>query len=137
MRVPLGLDQHFRLGHELGVDHHIVNEAQFDRFQRSLDNVRNITPELDRTEHSAEFVDLVAVCAQFVAAAGRIVPGLRGRHYRHSERETGEVGLAEETAALLRGGEQAVGRVCLPTFTPTPCWPRCWRYARRACGSGS
>jgi hypothetical protein len=36
--------------------------------------------------HGAQFMDLVAACAQFVATAGRIVPNLRGEHYDDAER---------------------------------------------------
>lgn len=56
-------------------------------------------PQLLRMEHSAQFMDLVAACAQFVTTAGRIVPNLRGEHYDDSERDTLGRGLARVRAA--------------------------------------
>jgi hypothetical protein len=50
-------------------------------------------------EHGAQFMDLVAACAQFVATAGRIVPNLRGEHYDDAERDTIGRGLARVRAA--------------------------------------
>lgn len=57
---------------------HAVNEAQFDRFRQQAQFVHEeAAPQLQRMEHSAQFMDLVAACAQFVTTAGRIVPNLR------------------------------------------------------------
>ncbi|WP_232789702.1 DUF6192 family protein [Streptomyces jeddahensis] len=79
---------------------HAVNEAQFDRFRQQAQFVHEeAAPQLQRMEHSAQFMDLVAACAQFVATAGRIVPNLRGEHYDDGERETIGRGLARLRAA--------------------------------------
>ncbi|MEU2867490.1 DUF6192 family protein [Streptomyces mirabilis] len=79
---------------------HAVNEAQFDRFRQQAQFVHEeAAPQLQRMEHSAQFMDLVAACAQFVATAGRIVPKLRGEHYDDGERETIGQGLSRVRAA--------------------------------------
>ncbi|MGP4009881.1 DUF6192 family protein [Streptomyces sp. 4N124] len=79
---------------------HAVNEAQFDRFRQQAQFVhQEAAPQLQRMEHSAQFMDLVAACAQFVATAGRIVPNLRGEHYDDGERETIGRGLSRVRAA--------------------------------------
>jgi len=79
---------------------HAVNEAQFDRFRQQAQFVHEeAAPQLQRMEHSAQFMDLVAACAQFVATAGRIVPNLRGEHYDDGERETIGRGLSRVRAA--------------------------------------
>ncbi|WP_368860502.1 DUF6192 family protein [Streptomyces clavuligerus] len=44
-------------------------------------------------QHSAQFMDLVAACAQFVATVGRIVPGLKGEQYDGAEGDSVERGL--------------------------------------------
>ncbi|MDF3142298.1 MULTISPECIES: DUF6192 family protein [unclassified Streptomyces] len=79
---------------------HAVNEAQFDRFRQQAQFVHEeAAPQLQRMEHSAQFMDLVAACAQFVTTAGRIVPNLRGEHYDDAERGTIGRGLARVRAA--------------------------------------
>ncbi|MFD7447264.1 DUF6192 family protein [Streptomyces sp. NPDC059909] len=79
---------------------HAVNEAQFDRFRQQAQFVQEeAAPQLQRMEHSAQFMDLVAACAQFVTTAGRIVPNLRGEHYDGAERDTTGRGLARVRAA--------------------------------------
>ncbi|MFE0186494.1 DUF6192 family protein [Streptomyces sp. NPDC058989] len=54
---------------------------------------------MQRREHSAQFVDLVAACAQFVTTVGRIVPNLKGEHYDDTERDTIGRGLARVRSA--------------------------------------
>lgn len=79
---------------------HAVNEAQFDRFRQQAQFAhQEAAPQLQRMEHSAQFMDLVGACAQFVATAGRIVPSLRGEHYDDAERDTIGRGLARVRAA--------------------------------------
>ncbi|WP_030683560.1 DUF6192 family protein [Streptomyces cellulosae] len=79
---------------------HAVNEAQFDRFRQQAQFVhQEAAPQLQRMEHSAQFMDLVAACAQFVTTAGRIVPNLRGEHYADAERDTIGQGLSRVRAA--------------------------------------
>ncbi|GEM32585.1 hypothetical protein NN3_35920 [Nocardia neocaledoniensis NBRC 108232] len=116
------------VAYEAMADHtarHAVNAAQIDRTRDALDRVRRSTPAVRRTEHSAEYVDLVGTCQQFVAAASRLVPALRGNDFTDEERErvhantvrvratadwiesavdTGNVGMDDELARLL-GGE--------------------------------
>ncbi|NGO68076.1 DUF6192 family protein [Streptomyces boncukensis] len=104
---------------------HAVNEAQFDRFRQEVQFThQEAAPQLQRMEHGAEFMDLVAACAQFVATAGRIVPNMKGEHYGEAERDTvgrglarvraaadwiegavmrGETGLDEQLAKLMKG----------------------------------
>lgn len=79
---------------------HAVNEAQFDRFRQQAQFVHEeAAPQLQRMEHSAQFMDLVAACAQFVTTAGRIVPNLRGERY-DAERDT----IGRGTFAGMRRG---------------------------------
>ncbi len=79
---------------------HAVNEAQFDRFRQQAQFAREeAVSQLQRMEHSAQFMDLVAACAQFVTTAGRIVPNLKGEHYDDAERDTIGRGLARVRAA--------------------------------------
>ncbi|MET9735757.1 DUF6192 family protein [Streptomyces sp. NPDC006458] len=79
---------------------HAVNEAQFDRFRQQAQFAhQEAAPQLRRMEHSAQFMDLVAACAQFVATAGRIVPNLKGEQYDDAERDTIDRGLARVRAA--------------------------------------
>jgi hypothetical protein len=105
---------------------HLVNDAQFQRFREQTDQVREQVPVLERIEHSADYLDLVAACAQFTATAGRIVPTLRGHRFSENERiaverglarvraaaewiegavATGNVSMDAQLARLLRGGE--------------------------------
>lgn len=54
---------------------HAVNEAQFDRFRQQAQFVhQEAAPQLQRMEHSAQFMDLVAACAQFAATAAGSFP---------------------------------------------------------------
>ncbi|WP_328397970.1 DUF6192 family protein [Nocardia sp. NBC_00416] len=103
---------------------HAVNAAQIDRSSTALGKARERTPEIRRTEHSADYVDLVSACQLFVSAASRIVPNLRGNDFTEEERrrihsntarvratadwvesaaDTGNVGMDDELAQLLRG----------------------------------
>ncbi|MFI5688122.1 DUF6192 family protein [Streptomyces sp. NPDC051636] len=67
-----------------------VNEAQFVQEEAA--------PQLQRMELSAQFMDLVAACAQLVTTAGRIVPNRRGEHYNDAERDAIGRGLARVSA---------------------------------------
>jgi hypothetical protein len=79
---------------------HLVNDAQFQRFRESVDTAREQVPVVQRVEHSADYLDLVAACAQFVATAGRIVPALRGHAFTDDEGTTVQRGLARVRAAV-------------------------------------
>ncbi|MGW3044659.1 DUF6192 family protein [Kitasatospora sp. NPDC001159] len=93
---------------------HLVNDAQFQRFRQQTDQVREQVPALERIEHSADYLDLVAACAQFTATAGRIVPMLRGHRFRDGERSAVERGLARvRAAAEWIEGAVATGNVSL------------------------
>lgn len=78
---------------------HLVNRAQADQARQGTELVRQRTPALQHIEHTREFLDLVGACAQFVASAGRIVPGLRGQNYTEDEKATVQRNLARVRAA--------------------------------------
>ncbi|MEU8548916.1 DUF6192 family protein [Streptomyces roseoverticillatus] len=106
---------------------HAVNRAQTDRSQQQADAFRQEAPAgraVRKIERTEEFLDLVGACHHFVAACGKTVPQLRGRHLSDDERavlaqnvarcravldwietaaETGEVDMDEELARILRG----------------------------------
>ncbi|MFR9774338.1 DUF6192 family protein [Nocardia beijingensis] len=67
---------------------HAVNTAQVDRARQSNERARQRHPVIRKLEHGAEYIELVGMCAQFVAAAGRIVPTLRGHEFTDAERAT-------------------------------------------------
>jgi hypothetical protein len=78
---------------------HQVNRAQVDQSRQGAEIVRQRTPALQQVQHTAEFLDLVGACAQFVASAGRIVPGLRGQNYTGDEKATVQRNVARVRAA--------------------------------------
>lgn len=81
---------------------HLVNRAQVDHARQGAGIARQRTPALQHIEHTVEFLDPVGACAQFVASAGRIVPGLRGQNYTDDEQATAQRSLA-------RGGRPRTG----------------------------
>lgn len=81
------------------VARHAVNRAQADHARQGTELVRQRTAALQHIEHTNEFLDLVGACAQFVASAGRIVPGLRGQNYTDDEQATVQRNLARVRAA--------------------------------------
>ncbi|WP_412740719.1 DUF6192 family protein [Krasilnikovia sp. MM14-A1259] len=78
---------------------HLVNRAQVDHARQGVEIVRQRTPALNQVKHTAEFLDLVGACAQFVASVGRIVPSLRGQDYTPDDRATVHRNLARVRAA--------------------------------------
>jgi hypothetical protein len=91
---------------------HQVNRAQVDHARQGAEIVRQRTPALRHIEHTTEFLDLVGACAQFVASAGRIVPGLRGQNYTDDEKATVQRNLARVRAAAdWIDGAVATGQV--------------------------
>lgn len=83
-----------------------------------------LAPAIRAIDRSVEFLDLVTACHAFVAAAGRVVPGLRDRQFGDDERvlvhenvarvratldwietavDTGKVDVDGELARLLQG----------------------------------
>lgn len=106
---------------------HQVNHAQVERDRQArehFDQTSPIAPAIRNIDRSVEFLDLVTACHAFVAAAGRVVPGLRDRQLGDDERvivhenvarvratldwietavDTGKVDVDGELARLLQG----------------------------------
>lgn len=107
---------------------HQVNHAQAERSRQAREDFERsdhpAAPVVKRLDQSIEFLDLLTACHAFVAAAGRIVPGLRDRQLGEDERDvlhqniarvratvdwvetavdTGRVDMDEALARLLRG----------------------------------
>ncbi|ONK09569.1 hypothetical protein STBA_02690 [Streptomyces sp. MP131-18] len=104
-----------------------VNHAQAERSRQAREHFEDtspVAPAVRRIDRSVEFLDLVTACHSFVAAAGRVVPGLRDRQLGQDERtivhenvarvratldwieqaiDTGKVDMDDELARLLRG----------------------------------
>ncbi|MFI1169088.1 DUF6192 family protein [Streptomyces sp. NPDC020801] len=104
-----------------------VNHAQVERGRQAreeYERTSELAPAIERFKRSSEFLDLVTACHTFVAAAGRVVPGLRGRTVSPEERsllheniarcratldwmehavDTGNVDVDDALARLLRG----------------------------------
>ena len=73
---------------------HAVNTAQVEQSRQAIVCARQRTPAIPRIEHSAQYIELIAMCAQFVASAGRAVPHLRGHTFTVEERETVHTNIA-------------------------------------------
>ncbi|MEU9382434.1 DUF6192 family protein [Streptomyces sp. NPDC048279] len=106
---------------------HQVNRAQVERGQQAREDFEEnnpLAPAIRAIDRSVEFLDLVTACHAFVAAAGRVVPGLRDRQLGDDERvlvhenvarvratldwietavDTGKVDVDGELARLLQG----------------------------------
>ncbi|MFI8242657.1 DUF6192 family protein [Streptomyces sp. NPDC085866] len=106
---------------------HQVNHAQVERSRQSREDFERTSPVAPTVRHidrSMEFLDLVTACHSFVAASGRVVPGLRDRQLSEDERtivhqnvakvratldwietavDTGKVDMDEELTRLLKG----------------------------------
>lgn len=106
---------------------HQVNHAQVERGRQAREHFEDtspVAPAIRGIDRSVEFLDLVTACHSFVAAAGRVVPGLRGRQLGEDERtivhenvarvratldwietagDTGKVDVDGELARLLQG----------------------------------
>ncbi|GAA0703664.1 hypothetical protein GCM10009548_91080 [Streptomyces malaysiensis subsp. malaysiensis] len=104
-----------------------VNHAQTERSRQAREDFERtgpVAPAVRQIDRTVEFLDLVTACHSFVAAAGRVVPGLRDRQLGEDERtivhenvakvratldwidqavDTGKVDMDEELARLLRG----------------------------------
>ncbi|WP_244207373.1 DUF6192 family protein, partial [Streptomyces swartbergensis] len=105
---------------------HQVNHAQVERGRQAredFDENSPVAPAIRSIDRSVEFLDLVTACHAFVAAAGRVVPGMRDRQLGDDERvivhenvarvratldwietavDTGKVDVDDELARLLR-----------------------------------
>ncbi|MEU9256637.1 DUF6192 family protein [Streptomyces sp. NPDC048270] len=83
-----------------------------------------VAPAVKRIDRTVQFLDLITACHAFVAASGRVVPGLRDRQLSEDERvivhenvarvratldwietavDTGKVDVDGELARLLQG----------------------------------
>ena len=106
---------------------HQVNHAQVERGRRARERFEDtspVAPAVRSIDRSVEFLDLVTACHAFVAAAGRVVPGMRDRRLGGDERtivhenvarvratldwietavDTGKVDIDGELARLLQG----------------------------------
>ncbi|MEW1701130.1 DUF6192 family protein [Streptomyces sp. NPDC091278] len=106
---------------------HQVNHAQVERGRQARENFEEtspVAPAIRQIDRTVEFLDLVTACHAFVAAAGRVVPGLRDRELGDDERaivhenvarvratldwietavDTGQVDVDGELARLLQG----------------------------------
>ncbi|MFI0425149.1 DUF6192 family protein [Spongiactinospora sp. 9N601] len=107
-----------------GTAKHMVNRAQIDHAPQAGEVVRQRSPALPKVEHTRDFIELAGACTVFVAAIGRVLPGMRRHRFTADERaaiakqvargratadwieaaaESGEVGMDEGLARLLRG----------------------------------
>nr|WP_245236022.1 DUF6192 family protein [Streptomyces durhamensis] len=106
---------------------HQVNHAQVERGRQAREHFEEtspVAPAIRNIDRSVEFLNLVTACHAFVAAAGRVVPGLRDRRLGDDERtivhenvarvratldwietavDTGKVDVDGELAKLLQG----------------------------------
>jgi hypothetical protein len=106
---------------------HQVNHAQVERGRQAREHFEEtspVAPAIRNIDRSVEFLDLVTACHSFVAASGRVVPGLRDRQLGDDERtivhenvarvratldwietavDTGKVDVDGELAKLLQG----------------------------------
>ncbi|MEW2167268.1 DUF6192 family protein [Streptomyces sp. NPDC007084] len=106
---------------------HQVNHAQVERGRRAREDFEDtspVAPAVKNIDRSVEFLDLITACHAFVAAAGRVVPGMRDRQLGDDERvimhenvarvratldwietavDTGKVDVDDELAKLLQG----------------------------------
>jgi hypothetical protein len=106
---------------------HQVNHAQVEHGRQAREHFEEtspVAPAVRRIDRSVEFLDLVTACHAFVAAAGRVVPGMRDRQLGDDERtivhenvarvratldwietavDTGRVDVDGELARLLQG----------------------------------
>ncbi|MFI9248410.1 DUF6192 family protein, partial [Streptomyces sp. NPDC053086] len=104
-----------------------VNHAQVERGRQAreyFEDTSPVAPAVKNIDRPAEFLDLVTACHSFVAAAGRVVPGMRDRQLGDDERvivhenvarvratldwietavDTGKVDVDGELARLLQG----------------------------------
>ncbi|MCM2416554.1 DUF6192 family protein [Streptomyces sp. RKAG293] len=83
---------------------HQVNRAQVDpgwQAREHFQDTNPVAPAIIRSiERSVEFLDLVTACHAFVAAAGRVVPGMRDRQLDDDERTIVHENVARVRATL-------------------------------------
>lgn len=77
----------------------IVPQVERGRQAREhFEETSPVAPAIPAIDRSVEFLDLVTACHSFVAAAGRVVPGLRDRQLGEDERT-----IVHENVARVRG----------------------------------
>ncbi|MFG2352054.1 DUF6192 family protein [Streptomyces phaeochromogenes] len=82
---------------------HQVNRAQVERGQQAREDFEHnspVAPAIRAIDRSVEFLDLVTACHAFVAASGRVVPGLRDRQLGDDERVIIHENVARVRATL-------------------------------------
>lgn len=86
---------------------HQVNDAQVERGRQAREHFEDtspVAPAIRSIDRSVEFLDLVTACHSFVAAAGRIVPGMRDRQLGDERRpREGDAGLDRDGGRHLQG----------------------------------
>jgi len=81
----------------------MVNHAQVERGRQAREHFEQsdpIAPVVRQLQRTSEFLDLATACHSFVATAGRVVPGLRGRTLSEDERALIHENLARVRATL-------------------------------------
>lgn len=79
---------------------HQVNHAQVERGRQAREHFEEtspVAPAIRNIDRSVEFLDLVTACHAFVAAAGRVVAGMRDRQLGEDERA-----IVHENVARVR-----------------------------------
>lgn len=82
---------------------HQVNRAQVDQGWQAREHFEEtspVAPAIRNIDRSVEFLDLVTACHAFVAAAGRVVPGMRDRQLSDDERVIVHENVARVRATL-------------------------------------
>ena len=82
---------------------HQVNHAQVERGRQareSFEQTSPVAPVVRQIDRTVEFLDLVTACHAFVAAAGRVVPGLRDRQLGEDEKAVIRENCARVKATL-------------------------------------
>lgn len=82
---------------------HQVNHAQVERGRQAREHFEQtspVAPAIRQIDRTAEFLDLVSACHAFVAAAGRVVPGLRDRQLGEDEQAVIRENCARVRATL-------------------------------------
>lgn len=82
---------------------HQVNHAQVERGRQAREHFEQSSPAapaVKRIDRTVEFLDLITACHAFVAASGRVVPGLRDRQLDEDERVIVHENIARVRATL-------------------------------------
>ncbi|AQW48382.1 hypothetical protein SHXM_01845 [Streptomyces hygroscopicus] len=80
-----------------------VNHAQVERGRQAREHFEEtspVAPAIRNIDRSVEFLDLVTACHAFVAASGRVVPGLRDRQLGDDERTIVDENVTRVRATL-------------------------------------